>query len=253
MDFPICSIKILFEKVGGVRKYLKCIIPEIRKNEVNTKKLFRRPIPEQDIETPYGKCSKSTLSILSWWLLIPVRKIRERISAERKSSLFQVVEYLLENGWTLPTSGEVATLVEKHAPIKIFQLLAKKGFEIHKHPELIEEACKNSNIEFLRFIYAFPLFAISDGCPELVGETCARNHDYKNYRYFVEMGVKPSRSHLVAAIQNTEKFKASRENYLEFIKKLLNMGIDPNCMQEAKALRSKELLDLLLIYGAKPL
>ncbi len=86
-----------------------------------------------------------------------------------------------------------------------------------------------------------------------VGNFFAQHHEFQNYKFCIEKGMKIEPYHLSQAIQNTAKLNADKASYLYFIKQLLDIGLDPNQLPLAKQTGCPELAELLLEYGAKPI
>lgn len=238
------ALKLLFEKGGGVKNYLQRSIQ--RSNETEIRIYNHRLIRFkrlQKIETPYGKCSKNTIESLNHVLLATTIRNKERS--------FEVVEYLLQEGWFPGDSQTFNAFLDRDAPLSVFQKLLENGCP--SVCPVFADYPKRNRVDVLRLVVeARPTFLKDLNNQVNVGIFLAKQHDYENYKYCFDMGMKPFTCHVRAAISNKGKLKSDKKGYLLFIQKLLDLGVDPNCLPDAKSTGCNELVELLLEYGARP-
>lgn len=249
-------VKMLFEKTGGVERYLELYIEDSNKRETKY-----RPRITQHVVTPYGKCSNNTYDVLQAMLLYPISQkvYTDATHKYRDAGGFPVIQYLIENGWPLNICKILQFCLQKNAPINVFQAIQDRGYEIPESRILLGLLVDSFHYDGLRwdvlelFLERNPNLLKENVFGQGVGRKIAERHEIERYQWAISLGVKPDIDHLRQAILNISILEKNQSQYLSFIQWLLGLGIDPNCLLEAKMTGCRALIELLLEFGAKPI
>lgn len=259
------ALKLLFDKGGGIKKYLQLEVQHRNEQEI---RLYNLGIihfkPHQECETLYGKCSIKTIDVLQRILLKAaccVNNPPPKDILEKERLSIEVIEYLLTEGWLFIEGEQVFNrLLDHPVSFRVFQKLLDQSFigkdknnhyYININPDTLLKLLKSKRIDIFKHIIETRQNIWEDHSLQ-IGKFFAEYHDFENYKYCFDKGMKVNPQHLKAAIQNIGELQLNKENYLIFIRKILELGLDPNCLPEAKSIGCRDLIDLLLEYGAKP-
>jgi len=252
-DLP--ALKLLFDKSGGVKRYLRLEIQQFNEQEIrHYNQGITRYKPRQEVQTSYGKCSSKTIEILNQVFLTAACGVQMHIKwieareAKRNCS-FEVMKYLMAEGWPPLNNQTFEVLLDRQAPLDLFQKLLEEGGS----PTTPSRMTGCNRVDVLRLVIEMqPEYLNNPAYQAQAANHFAYHHDFENYKFLLNFGVPIEKNHLSSAIRNIEKMKLDKISYLAFIQKILELGVDPNCLPEAKSTGCEEVINLLLRYGATP-